>query len=166
MNKLEHNRLLSDRNPATLSAEINVYDTLTSQNSWSDLLTVAIDKLVEVGKEHMEVFKGEVPVALREPYLKRQGMVLKFAYDGWGNVCWVCYATNTSTTTTQMENDKEGSEEEAEAVDSEEEETPVAQVEVSDGPILVHALPSLKQICPSQASKQDTVILGLVCSTT
>jgi len=101
----------------------------------------------------VEVCKGEVPVALREPYLKRQGIVLKFDYGGRGNVCWVRYAPRTSTTTTQMENNKEGSEEEAEAVESEEEETPVAVVEVSDGPILVHALPPLKQICPSQSEQ-------------
>jgi len=44
----------------------------------------------------------------------------------------------------------EGSEEEEEAGEDEEEETPVAKVEVSDGPVLVHSLPSMKQICPSQ----------------
>jgi len=156
MNKLEHNRLLSDKNLATLSAEINLCDPLTSQYNWSDLLKVAIDKLVEVGKEHAEVFNGQVPVALREPYLKRQGVVLKFNYDGRGNVYWIRYIPNTSTTTTEMEVDKEGSEEEAESAESEEaeseeEETPVAAVEVSDGPILVHLLPSMKQMCPSQS---------------
>ena len=34
---------------------------------------------------------------------------------------------------------------------SEEEETPVAAVEVTDGPILVHLLPGMKQMCPSQS---------------
>ena len=97
LNKLEHTRLLSDKNLATLSAEINLYDPLTSQYNWSGLLKVAIDKLVEVGKEHAEVFNGQVPVALREPYLKRQGVVLKFDYDGRGHIYWICYAPNIPT---------------------------------------------------------------------
>jgi len=157
LNKLEHTRLLSDKNLATLSAEINLYDPLTSQYNWSGLLKVAIDKLVEVGKEHAEVFNGQVPVALCEPYLKRQGVVLKFDYDGRGNVYWIRHAPSTSTTTTQMEVDKEeskeeeGSEEEVETAESAEEETPVAAVKVMDGPILVHLLPGMKQMCPSQS---------------
>jgi len=161
LNKLEHTRLLSDKNLATLSAEINLYDPLTSQYNWSDLLKVAIDKLVEVGKKHAEVFNDQVPVALREPYLKRQGVVLKFDYDGRGNVYWICHAPNTFTmttqTSTQMEVDmeeseeEEGSEEEVEAAESAEEETPVAMIEVTDGPILVHLLPGMKQMCPSQS---------------
>jgi len=52
LNKLEHTWLLSDKNLATLSAEINLYDPLISHYNWSDLLKVAIDKVVEVGKEH------------------------------------------------------------------------------------------------------------------
>ena len=71
MNKLEHTRMLLDKNLITLSAEINLCDPLTSQYNWSDLLKVAIDKLVEVGKNHTEVFNDQVPVALCEPYLKR-----------------------------------------------------------------------------------------------
>jgi len=147
MNKLEHNRLLSDKKLATMSAEINVSETLTGKYNWSDLLKVAIDKLVEVGKEHAEVFNGQVPASLCEPYLKRQGVVLKFNHDCRGNVFWIRYSTDTSTTATTMVVDNEEAEEE-----SEEEETPVDAAVVSDGPILVLLLPSNKQYCPSQSA--------------
>ena len=163
LNKLEHTRMLLDKNLITLSAEINLCDPLTSQYNWSDLLKVAIDKLVEVGKEHKEVFFPHiVPVSLREPYLKRQGVVVKFDYDGRGNVYWIRHAPNTFATTKQKaaqikvavvedSEEEEGSEEEVEAAESAEEETPAAAVEVTDGPILVHQLPGMKQWCPSQS---------------
>ena len=152
MNKLEHNRLLLDKKLATMSAEIDVSETLRGQYNWSELLKVAIDKLVEVGKEHAEVFNGQVPVSLREPYLKRQGVVLKFNHDCRGNVFWIRYSTNTSTAATKMVVDNEESEDEEGEDDSEEEETSVAAVEVTDGPILVNLLPTNKQFCPSQSA--------------
>jgi len=126
-------------------------DMVTGQQNWSDVLKEAIHKLVDLGIAYVEVCKGEVPVQLCEPYFKRHDVVMKFDYDGLGNVFWVHYNTSKFTTTTQMAeaNKAEGTEEE---VEDAEDETPV--VVVTGGPVLVHSLPSMQQICPSRSEHE------------
>jgi len=65
-------------------------------------LKEAIDNLVEVGKTHMEVYKGEVPVQLSKPSLKRHGVVLKFDDDSLGNVFWIHYDISKFCQTTNL----------------------------------------------------------------
>jgi len=156
MNKLEHNRMLADRNLATWLAEIEVPDTFSGHQTWIHILKEGIDVLVQMGKNHTEAHPSEVPVQLNELYLKRHGVVLKFDYDGLGNVFLIRYAS-ASLTSTRVEETNEASsslEEDGANPESvleehnEEEETPVAEV-VVDGPVTVHSLPDMKLICPS-----------------
>jgi len=157
MNKLEHNRMLADRNLATWSAEIDVPDTFSGHHTWIHILKEGIDVLVQVGKDHTAEHPSEVPVQLNKTYLKRHGVVLKFDYDGLANVFLIRYASASLTATRVEETNEADSSKEEDGANTEsvseehdeEEETPVAEV-VVDGPVTVHSLPDMELICPSR----------------
>jgi len=88
-------------------------------------------------------------VQLNELYLKKHGVVLKFDYDGLGNVLWIRY-TSASLTATRVEETNEDTASSSEEKD-EEDETRVAEAEVEDGPVTVYSLPHRELICPSQS---------------